>query len=622
MAYLSAPLLAVLVAGEAPAEVKVERATDGGVRVTGTTYTLVIDAKGNVTEVAVGGTAALRHTFGTPGRPAPAAPSVTVTGRTVAVRSGDARVEFACAADRVRVVTEGYGFECQLVAANVTAAVVPGGRGGPLADPAAAYPGATAVVLANGRTVRFGVPFHALPGRLVPTSYCDGTGKPGDRLEFEWKLGDPADAALLLSGIRLAGVGDGYGRLADGGNRGAGMVHFPDPARVVLTAAQDNLGEQPMTVELTLSVADHYLPNSRVVAAEKRTVELAAKAPTTTRWELPRLDPGFYWLSLTETRGGKPLTDAKLTFAVDLTNYDRPPTTPADFAAFWNRQEARLRETPANPVLRRVSPPGGRGTLDEVTLDLPGGRKLAAAYFVPAARKPGDIAVVTASVGAVHAEMLKKAAAGELPAAKAVTLWVRLPDDATFARWDAADDNNFLDSVFAYLRGVDFLTGRPEVDPKRVLTFGASRAGPLSFLAAALRPGNVCGTQAHVHTSAGLSWTDRPYLGWGVPSGYDPAKPDEVRRLAAMAGYFDPVNHAPFVTCPTIFGYGVEDGLSPAPGIELMYRRCGSTWKRISRDAGGHVYSDGFRALEKELADLLGTGVAADPARDRILKDH
>ena len=69
----------------------------------------------------------------------------------------------------------------------------------------------------------------------------------------------------------------------------------------------------------------------------------------------------------------------------------------------------------------------------------------------------------------------------------------------------------------------------------RIVVSGASRSGPLAVITAARRPRNICGVSAFVHTSAGISWTDKPYLPWGLPGGHNPADADQVKRLAAMA---------------------------------------------------------------------------------------
>ena len=52
----------------------------------------------------------------------------------------------------------------------------------------------------------------------------------------------------------------------------------------------------------------------------------------------------------------------------------------------------------------------------------------------------------------------------------------------------SAEDNNLLDCVLWYLRGVDFLASRPEVRADRIVVSGASRSGPLAVIAVVRRP--------------------------------------------------------------------------------------------------------------------------------------
>jgi hypothetical protein len=93
-----------------------------------------------------------------------------------------------------------------------------------------------------------------------------------------------------------------------------------------------------------------------------------------------------------------------------------------------------------------------------------------------------------------------------------------------------------------------------------------------------------------------------------LPPGYTNGtkKPgDRIEFDLGLGALVDPVNHAPDVKCPIIFGYGADDDLSPPQGIEAMYHLAGSAWKRISRDAGGHQYSPGYQQLQKALDALL-----------------
>jgi cephalosporin-C deacetylase-like acetyl esterase len=598
----------------AVAKVELAQAEDRSVSVVTSVYSAKIDGQGNLKELTVKGGLALRHRFGTPNASPPPAPAVQLAGRTVTVRSGKARLAYTFAEDRIKVSTQGYDFECQ-PDESVKAVLVPGGKGGAYTRQAV-YPGSSALVLGNQRTVAFSIPFHVLWQRLVPTGYCDGSIKPGTPLTFEFMLGAPVAPEQLLSTIEITPVGAGYGRLNEGGNQGYGMVHFPEPRQVVFETTQENLSREKFDVEYRLVVLDHYVAGKEV-ARQARRQALAGGAQARTRWQLPALPPGFYYLTVSAWVRGSERTASRQTFAVDLSAYARPLTRPADFHEFWERQDRRLKQVPAEPALKLVSAGDNPDRTYELTLNMPGGGKLRGLLYVPA--RPGPGPAVLGSLVAKELDGLFGQARAPGFRLKApvfnlggdrVVLWLALPDDATFGRWNSAEDNNLLQCVLCYLRAADYLAGRPEVAPGRIKTVGASRSGPLVFITAARRPALIGGVQAHVPTSAGLSWEDKPYTGWGGFLSREAEDPAAVRLRTRLAAYVDPVNHAPDVRAPLILAYGVDDPLSPPQGVEAMYHHAASRWKRISRDGGGHQFSPGFQRLQQELDALLRPGRA------------
>jgi hypothetical protein len=131
----------------------------------------------------------------------------------------------------------------------------------------------------------------------------------------------------------------------------------------------------------------------------------------------------------------------------------------------------------------------------------------------------------------------------------------------------------------------------------------------------------IAAVDIHVPTSAGLSWTDKPYAGWGMPQGLSAKDATSAARMASDLAYFDPVNFAPDVAVPWITAYGLDDTLSEPQGIEVMFHLSPAPWKRISRDLGGHQYSPGFQQLQKDLAARLATGVQAG-TDDTIMREH
>lgn len=602
------------------AEVAIQQAADRSVAVTTSVYTAQIDAKGNLADLSVKGAKSITHQFGAPGKPPAVAPSINVIGHMVAIRSGTARVEWTFCEDTIHFLTEGYNFEGSLDA-SVKALVAPGGGGGALGKYSG---GCTAVVLANDLTVATKSPMHAHDRRYIPAAYTSGGIKPGTQIENELRLGAPADAAQTLSSITIKGVGSEDTNvpktLLAGGNAGGNLTHFPDPKKIAFTFAQQNLGKSPLALEYRATIVDHYAAGKEVLTLT-RQVTVPGEAAAEETLPVPELPPGFYYLTIAAWRGEAKLNETKLTFTVDLPHYTHSLTRPADFNVFWQKQLQQLNDTPMNPEVTQVSAPDNPNKAYSFTLAMPGGRKLPGYLAVPA-KLGGSPASVNSWLQPQVSGMIEAARKpGWDPRADAVVCFVVLPEDATYTRWTASDDNNLLQCILGYVRAVDFLASRPEVNPARIKVNGASRSGPLAFISAALRPANVCAVDAMIATSAGISWTDKPYLSWGCPPNHNPVDPKQVAALAAKAAYVDPVNHAPDVKCPFVLSYGLDDTLAQPQGIEAMFHLSPSPWKRISRDGGGHGYSPGFQKLQKELAAQIQS-TAAPTTNERILKDH
>ena len=598
----------------ARAEGKVAKEQGGAVTIKTGVYAAAFDAKGNLRHVSVKGAVAFSHTFGSPGEPPPTAPSMNVINNTVAVRDGNHRVEWTFGEEVIRIVQEGYNFECTLDK-SVKALVAPGGKGGALGN----YNGGmTAVVLANDLTMVFVKPMHVHERRLLPRGYTNGSLKIGELFEGEIKLGAPAEAAQFLGSIVISAVGSGHEELLQGGNAGGGFAHFGKGVPIVFTSEQKNLGNEEMELEYRLSIMDHYVA-AKEVETQKQAATLESNSRARLNWSRAPLPPGFYYLTISAWRGDKKLTETKQTFAVDLAHYSHELTRPKDWDEFWDRQEKLLSDTPMNAAVTEIGAAGLAGKAYEVTLDMPGNRKLLGCLVVPS-KVAGPAAFGSLITERLQQDIIAKARDGSLKMPTGVQFTICLPQEATYTRWKSAEDNNLLDCVLWYLRGVDFLASRPEVKAGRIVARGASRSGPLAVITAARRPKYICGVSAFVHTSAGISWTDKPYVAWGLPGGHHAADANQVSHLAAMVAYVDPVNHAPDVTCPIWFGYGIDDTLAQPQGIEAMYHLCASKWKRISRDAGGHQYSPGMQELEKELQKLLSAGDGVN--QDSTLKDH
>jgi len=111
------------------------------------------------------------------------------------------------------------------------------------------------------------------------------------------------------------------------------------------------------------------------------------------------------------------------------------------------------------------------------------------------------------------------------------------------------------------IRGIDYLLTRPDVDPDRIGLIGTSQGGGIVLAVAGL-DARVKATVAHVPFFCDLRHN-------AAFAGSELADP----KALATFDYFDPVNLAPQVTCPTLVSTGGKDQTCPAATIRAVFDR-------------------------------------------------
>ncbi len=582
-------------------EVKVTKQEDGSVSIRAVGYQAIISANG-LLSLYVDDNIVLEGGYGAwikrqwqlwPDTPKP---TVNAYGSVVAVRSGDRRIEYTFAPTTIGLETEGYELLFTYNPEIVTSVTVPGHKGGPL-GPRKGYSGTTGMILNNGRMISYSTPLHVgyqLTPRVVPTNYLNGATKRGNLLKVTFKFED-ASVAQGIGAVVIRKQGMSYGDLVKDGSVGQGLKHFTQPDEITLQASQSNTSSTDSdTITYELTVRNHYY-QGKAVHRDRASATIKAGQTHTQHWSIPRLEPGFYYATVTATLDGKELTRTEDVLAIALPQYRPALTRPEDFSAFWKNKLADMRRRPFNVQLTELENRGSTThRVYRIEFDRHDGQRISGTLTVP--REPGKH---LASLRAKH---------------DGIVLDVAWPEKATFRTWRNRDDNNLLECILLARRCLDYLKSRPDVD--RLFLAGASRGGPINWVAAALDPDKIVGLSIHVPTSFGCSWIDKKYVGWG-------GKPADMswKQYTSMAAYVDPVNHAPNMVVPFINAYGDQDKLAPPPGIEAAFQLSPAKWKRMSRDGGGHTRTPGFRRLQKEFAEYLKTATPAG-GDDRILKEH
>jgi cephalosporin-C deacetylase-like acetyl esterase len=436
------------------------------------------------------------------------------------------------------------------------------------------------------------------------------------------------EPSTRYSQVNVTPIGSDDSVLRENGNQSSGLVYFPSGSRVGFCVTSELLECKNLNLEYRLVIYNHYV-NSSVISDKIEKFAVNSDCKNIYNWNLPKIDPGFYYAVCSVFDEKTVICSRVFTFAVDLDSYFPPLERPIDFNEFWDKQDKLLKDVSPNPSLKLISSPDNPNKTYDVTMDLPYGHKVRAFLFIP--KKIGKGPTVLSSIGSVDTIVRDACTPGFHPAGDlswcpsrlrdGVHLIIALDEASSFTGWKSPVENDLLRCIQGYLRGVDFLASMPEVDPKNIFVSGASRGGPLAFIAAARRAENISGLSITIPTSAGISWKEKPYRGWGMmqyagvsyPSGIDerlmvPLKsfpPDYMKKFTMMNGYVDPVNHAQDVIAPMVISYAIDDPLSPPQGIEAMYQYSHSVWKRISRDSGIHYVAPGFLNIQDELVTHL-----------------
>ena len=129
-------------------------------------------------------------------------------------------------------------------------------------------------------------------------------------------------------------------------------------------------------------------------------------------------------------------------------------------------------------------------------------------------------------------------------------------------------------------RAVDFVASLDKADPDRIVAFGESQGGALTFVAAAL--------DSRIKAIAPAV----PFLGdypdyakivwWPVHEVFEQADAEGIDReaLMTMLSYFDVKNFAPRIHCPVYMAFGLQDPTCPPHTNFSIYNNLGTNDKR------------------------------------------
>jgi len=268
--------------------------------------------------------------------------------------------------------------------------------------------------------------------------------------------------------------------------------------------------------------------------------------------------------------------------------YDPPLTREPDFEAFWDETRAESRRTPLNGAIRPVDYPLLRARPYEVHYDGWRGARICAWYVLPEGDGPFPALVQYHGYsGARHDlhECLSWVAQG----------YAVMTVDTRGQSGGSTDPGHYsgghvkgwmtlgiMDPQEYYYRGafmdcvraLDWITTRPEIDAARIGVAGVSQGGALTLAVAALddRPALAMPEVPYLcHYRRALDMALRdPYL---EIAEYLRRYPERYGQVWRTLSYFDNMNLAAWIACPTLASVGLQDDICPPSTIFAAYNK-------------------------------------------------
>jgi cephalosporin-C deacetylase len=281
----------------------------------------------------------------------------------------------------------------------------------------------------------------------------------------------------------------------------------------------------------------------------------------------------------------------------ELHNYKPELTGKADLEAYWEDTISAYREKPFNELMVESDSALAQATVYDISYEGFDNTRIHGWFIVPAAgveERPPCVVVFHGYPGSAgypeeHAKWLQAGFA-------VLSLDIRGQLGRSGNRLDADSGQvkgfitqNILDKDRSYyraiivdgLRGMDWLVGRPEIDPDRIAVAGGSQGGGFALAMGALsdKPRailadipNLCHLDYGIYHSTGSLSELAQYC-----SHY----PHHLGKVLDTLSYFDMLNLAHRIKVPALLSVGLKDPICPPETVFPVYHRIASPVKDL-----------------------------------------
>ena len=296
-----------------------------------------------------------------------------------------------------------------------------------------------------------------------------------------------------------------------------------------------------------------------------------------------------------------------------------PPSSPcpADFDAFWQAKLDELSAVPENPELEK----GVSGVTNveywKITLNNIRGTHIQGqlARPEPGGKLPAMLIVQYAGVYPLQKQWVTERAAQGWLVLNIMAHDLPIDESAAFYQAQATNELNnyaaigrddrdrsyFVRMFTGCYRAAEYLSERPDWDGKTLVVTGTSQGGIQSFATAALNPkitALLTLVPAGCDNTGDLAGRQPGWPGWLI--GVSAAGKEKVRQTSR---YFDAVNFAARVKCPSLVGLGLIDTTSPASGVFAAFNQLRGPKEIVVMPHAEHKNRNGSQALYSKRFD-------------------